>query len=207
MKKIIAISGGIGAGKSVVSRFLEMMGYVVYNCDLHARIICDTSINIRQRIDTTFGPDVICEDGSINRQSLASIVFADNNKLHQLNNIVHGAVIEDLKIFIDNHFGTSKKSIHSTNITHISPSDVVFFETAILFESGLDTICDEIWWIDAPIELRISRVMQRNNISREEVIARISRQIDAPLQSSNIKIIQNTNTEAITPQILSLLTT
>ena len=119
---IIAITGGIGSGKSVVSQVLRVAGYPVYDCDSNAKLIMDKDEEMQKQLADSFGSDVVV-NGVIQRKVLASLVFADRNKLEKLNAIVHPAVRRDIKRWEE----TQK-------------SDVVFVETAILKESGVDSL-------------------------------------------------------------------
>ncbi|MBD5253940.1 MAG: dephospho-CoA kinase [Bacteroides sp.] len=153
----IAISGGIGSGKSVVSRMLSVMGYDVYDCDVNARKLMDADSAIKAEIASDISPEVII-DGNIDRKRLAQIVFNDPLMLTRLNDIVHSAVRHHLTTYRTAHRG------------------ILFFESAILAESGFHTLADRVWEVIAPLDLRIERVMRRNNLSREEVEARIASQ-------------------------------
>ena len=155
---IIAINGGIGSGKSVVSRIVTAMGYPVYDCDARARQLMDSSDEIKAAISADIHRACI-KDGLIDRAMLASIVFEDKEKLAILNSIVHGAVREHFASWAENQPGT-----------------VCFVETAILYQSGMDTMVDEVWTVDAPLDLRIERVMKRNGLSREVVMSRMTSQ-------------------------------
>ena len=190
MTRLIAITGGIGAGKSVVSRILRAMGYEVYDTDREAKRLMDRSADIKRRLCDEISPLAINIDGSINRQHLASVVFADDAKLSVLNAIVHGAVRDDIHCW------------HS--LPH--SRDVIFVETAILYQSRLDSIVDEVWDVIAPEELRIARVMSRNNCTRESVTARIASQNYVPnTPHSKICTIANDGVTPLLPQILNLL--
>ena len=193
LQKIIAISGGIGSGKSVVSRLLRTMGYEVYDCDSEAKTIMDSSVEMHVALIESFGEDVLTESGGVDRKRLGNIVFSDNAKLKRLNEIVHHAVIEDLK-----------NRINAYDIRS-SRRDFFFFETAILFESGLDRLADRIWWVDAPRDIRIERVMKRNNLTRDEVEARISCQTDSLPEAENVSLIANYGNYAVIPQVEALV--
>lgn len=187
MKRIIAITGGIGSGKSVVSRILTCMGYEVYDCDSRARRIMDESESIKQAIEAEICADAITPSG-IDRAVLAARVFSDPQALESLNAIVHRHVRDD---FAD---WTSKR-------------ETCFVETAILHASRMDTLVDEIWEITAPKEIRIERVMHRNNISREEIERRIESQRAEETAIPRLKkrIINNDGVQAVLPQIEALL--
>lgn len=187
MAELIAITGGIGCGKSIVSLILKEMGYEVYDCDCKAKYLMDNSPTIKDCLKSTFGNDIII-DGTINRVKLANIVFNNKEKLVKLNNIVHSSVKEDL---------ISWKLENSHN-------KLLFIETAILYQSGLDSIVDEVWEVNAPLEIRIERVMKRNNISRQDILSRIESQKYEILTQADY-IITNDDRVAILPQLVTIL--
>lgn len=187
MAKLIAITGGIGCGKSIVSQILKEFGFQVYDCDCNAKYLMDNSPIIKDCLKSTFGNDIII-DGTINRVKLASIVFNNKEKLVKLNNIVHSSVKEDL---ISWKLENSQKKL-------------LFIETAILYQSGLDSIVDEVWEVNAPLEIRIERVMKRNNISRQDVLSRIESQKYEILAQADY-IITNDDKVAILPQLVTIL--
>ena len=187
MAKLIAITGGIGCGKSIVSQILKEFGFQVYDCDCNAKYLMDNSPTIKDCLKSTFGNDIII-DGTINRVKLASIVFNNKEKLVKLNNIVHSSVKEDL---ISWKLENSQKKL-------------LFIETAILYQSGLDKVVDEVWEVNAPIEIRIERVMKRNNISRQDVLSRIESQKYEILTQADY-IITNDDKVAILPQLVTIL--
>lgn len=187
MAELIAITGGIGCGKSIVSLILKEIGYEVYDCDCKAKYLMDNSPTIKDCLKSTFGNDIII-DGTINRVKLANIVFNNKEKLVKLNNIVHSSVKEDL---ISWKLENSHKKL-------------LFVETAILYQSGLDSIVDEVWEVNAPLEIRIERVMKRNNISRQDVLSRIESQKCEILTPADY-IITNDDKVAILPQLVTIL--
>lgn len=187
MAELIAITGGIGCGKSIVSLILKEMGYEVYDCDWKAKYLMDNSPTIKDCLKSTFGNDIII-DGTINRVKLANIVFNNKEKLVKLNNIVHSSVKEDL---ISWKLENSHKKL-------------LFVETAILYQSGLDMVVDEVWEVNAPLEIRIERVMKRNNISRQDVLSRIESQKYEILTQADY-IITNDDKVAILPQLVTIL--
>lgn len=187
MKRLIAITGGIGSGKSVVSRILDAMGYPVYDCDSRAREIMDNNDDIKQAIADNIAPACI-KNGEIDRKELSATVFSSPEKLEILNGIVHGAVRDHLALW--------HSSEHQAD-------PICFVETAILYQSGLDAMVDEVWHVDAPREVRVERVMKRNGLSRDEVLARIESQ-DSFIPTSvhpATKLIDNDGDTAILPQI------
>lgn len=183
--KLIALTGGIGAGKSVVARVLSAMGYPVYDCDSRAKSImdCDTKIHAQlgAQIDTA-----VVSGGMIDRKLLSEIVFSDSRKLECLNGIVHGAVVEDLKEW-------SRRQV----------SPVAFVETAILYQCEIWKMVDAVWEVSAPVETRIRRVMARSGLSRRQILERMSAQIDEP-RLAHIYI-YNDDEHAVLPEIRKLL--
>lgn len=187
--KLIAITGGIGSGKSVVSQILRKLGYQVYDSDTEARRLMDDSVAIKKEISNKINPSVINEDGSINRKALSNIVFNDSQKLGTLNHIVHSAVRNDLQLYV--------KRCNNT---------IVFVETAILYQSEIDRMVDEVWDITAPDDIRVNRVINRNSLTAEEVKKRIKSQEFTPEKlHEQTKVIINDDKTAILPQIENLL--
>ena len=186
---LIALSGGIGAGKSVVSRMLRAMGYEVYDCDLNARRIIDSDVSIIESIAREECEEAVIE-GRIDRRRLAECVFADADALARLNAITHRAVLDDISAWAESQAGKG----------------IVFVETAILTESGLDRMVDQAWVVTAPEEVRIERVMKRNGMSRGEVEARIRNQSDRLPKGILIHTIFNDGSESLIARINELLT-
>ncbi|MBQ7042311.1 MAG: dephospho-CoA kinase [Muribaculaceae bacterium] len=190
MAEVIAINGGIGSGKSLISNILRNMGYNVYDCDSNAKEIMDNSKVIKDYIKTNIYSDAIYNN-QIDRLALSRVVFNNNTLLYKLNSIVHSEVRNDILIWI-NKYKTATK---------------LFIETAILYQSGIDKLVDKVWEIHAPEETRIKRVIKRNNISRGEIISRINAQKQTLNQGAhqNTHQIINDDIHAILPQIIELL--
>lgn len=187
--RLIAITGGIGSGKSVISDILRAMGHKVYDCDTRAKALMDTDESIKDDLINLISIDAVRSDRTIDRKLLSEIVFNDPDALSRLNSIVHKAVRADLRRWRDT-----------------SSDKTVWVETAILYASRLDREVDEVWEVTAPTELRVQRVMKRNSMSREQVLARISSQSTTAAQLHPLtKTIVNDGVESVLPQILSLL--
>lgn len=185
MSSIVALTGGIGSGKSVVSRILRIKGYEVIDTDAHAKAIMDSDDDIKQRLTAEIDNSVV-HNGVIDRRRLAEIVFADSEKLALLNSIVHGKVRDSLQNIANQREG------------------VLFVETAIFYQSGLNRMADAEWRVESPLELRISRVMARNSLRRDEVIARIASQKFIPNSDEpqpSLTIIYNDEQHLLLPQI------
>lgn len=185
---LVLLTGGIGAGKSVVAKVLASMGYRVYDSDTQAKKIMDGSEDIKQRIAELVCKDAVTADGRIDRTRLAACVFKDANKLALLNGIVHTAVIDDI----------------ARELNKKQPCGILFVETAIARESGLDRIADRIWVVDAPLQLRITRVCQRSALTPAQVNDRIKAQ--QPFMPAGCTVIENDGRQALLPQINAALT-
>jgi dephospho-CoA kinase len=158
MTKIIGLTGGIGSGKTTIANHFMKSGVPVYIADDEARKIMQSD-EIIEEIKKTFGT-AIFENGILNREKLAQIVFGDPEKLKLLNAIIHPAV---------------KKHFHNWILDHKN-APFIIYEAAILFESGSYKDCDKIITVTAPMESRIQRVIHRDNSSREQVLKRINAQ-------------------------------
>ena len=183
--KVIALTGGIGSGKSMVSSILRIMGYVVYDCDSQAKKVMDSSEKIKRGLLDAFGYDCVDKDGLINRKYLGKVVFDNPKALSTLNGIVHPEVRKDLQEW--------------TRIKKEEGNSYVFVETAILKESNLKDMIDLEWNVYAPTGLRIQRVMKRNNLSEVDVRARIKSQSSTDDMTEFLII--NDGVTAILPQI------
>ena len=155
----VGITGGIGSGKSTVSAILEDMGVALYNSDVRAKELMATDAALREAIIERFGVECYTAEG-LNRGYLASRVFGSAEELAALNAIVHPAVMADFQAWAERAEG-----------------DYVIFESAILFEAGLEGSVDSTVVVMAPEELRIERAMARDGATREQVVARIKNQM------------------------------
>lgn len=158
MTKIIGLTGGIGSGKTTIANYIKSIGIPVYNADAEAKKIMHCP-EIMQILKEQFGREIF-DNNILNREKLSKIVFNNPEKLYQLNKIVHPAV--------KNHFDSW--------ILEHNKFPIVFKEAAILFESGSYKYCDSVITVTSPLELRIQRVMQRDNTKRENVLSRINNQ-------------------------------
>lgn len=189
---LTAITGGIGSGKTVVSQIISMIGYPVYDCDRRATEIMDADLEIKRQIAQLIHGDCVLDDGRIDRKRLSEIVFSDYDSLQRLNGIVHGAVRRDLALWYE-----------------CQRNRRAFVETAILYQSGIDRMVDDVWEIEAPLDVRVQRVMRRNGFSREQVLARISSQDSFIVNEShpNVRSIINDSVVPLLPQIEDALGT
>lgn len=189
---MIGITGGIGAGKSIVSRILRQLGFEVYDCDFEARLIMDGSIEIKQAISTRFGAHCVDEYGCLNRREIAHRVFGNIDDRIWLNSLVHAMVRDDVL----------RKSGHSS-------SNLFFVESAILKSSGLAEYCSQIWIVEACVNERLKRAAKRDGISENQVRDRIAAQQteyeDFPAHAKLMKI-DNSGNISLLHQIQTILT-
>jgi len=188
MAVIIGLTGGIGSGKTTLVNYMESLGIPVFIADEEAKKAMQ-SPHVLEEVKTSFGP-AIFENGHLNRQQLASIVFSNPDKLKILNSIIHPEVKRRVAIWLDQH-----KTV-----------PFVVYEAAILFESGSYQNCDYIITVTAPLEDRITRVMQRDNCSREQVLQRINAQwTDEERAAKSNFVIDNTTAQSAKNEIDKIL--
>lgn len=158
--RVIGICGGIGSGKSIVSRILRTRGYKVYDCDLEAKNLMALDQGIISALEERWGRGILNSEGEPERPKIAEIVFSDKTELAWLNSIVHKAVKTHLAEWIRLN----------------EEEEALFVESAILGSSGLTDYCSEIWEITAPEDLRIARIELRSGMNAEEARSRINAQ-------------------------------
>lgn len=188
MTKIIGLTGGIGSGKTTVAKLLESEGIPVYISDEEAKKILDEPQTIKQLI-SEFGNDIIL-DGKVDRKKLSEIVFNSPDKLKKLNSIIHPLV--------KTHF--DKWVLKNSHLPFVVK------EAAILFESGSYKYCDIIITVTADIEIRIQRVVDRDKVSRDQVLDRIKNQwTDEERIKHSDFVIKNENFEETRSEVQKIL--
>ena len=188
MAVIIGLTGGIGSGKTTLVNYMESLGIPVFIADEEAKKAMQ-SPQVLDNVKANFG-NAIFENGHLNRQQLASIVFSNPDKLKELNSIIHPEVKRLFAIWLEQHKTVS----------------FVVYEAAILFESGSYQNCDYIITVTAALEDRIIRVMQRDNCSREQVLQRINAQwTDEERALKSNYVIDNTSTQSAKHEIDKIL--
>lgn len=157
----IAITGGIGSGKSYVSDLLEKRGIPIYNADNESKRLTVTDVNIREGLIELLGEEVY-QEGMLNKPLLASYLFSSSENAAKVNGIIHPRVKADFLQWVDEH-------------RHVG---VVGLESAILYESGFDDVVDAVVMVYAPESLRLQRAMKRDQASETQVRARMAAQMD-----------------------------
>ena len=184
---VIGLTGGIGSGKSTLLSWFKSKGIPVFESDKVANKLLNSKL--REKISLHFGANLYAT-GSLNTQALAALVFENSHLLQTLNSIVHPAVADAFTLFLK----TNRKA------------KAVVKEAAILFETGAYKQCDFMILVCAPKKERIARVMKRDSVSREAVLARMNRQwSDAKKRTLADAVIENTNLEEATHQLEQLL--
>lgn len=150
----IAITGGIGSGKSYVCKLLNSRGIDIYDCDAAAKRLMRESADLRQRLTQLIGADTYI-DGRLNKAAVAQFLLASEANARAIDNIVHPAVAIDFE-----------------------QSGQLWMECAILYESGFDRLVDKVIAVVAPLDIRIERIMRRDNISKSKAEEWIGRQMD-----------------------------
>ena len=184
----IGLTGGIGSGKTLICNIFESFGVPVFYADAESRNLVNDDPSVREDIIRVFGEDVYVS-GYLDRKKMASLVFHDKNALQRLNEIVHPAVREKFDRWME------KNSDHP----------YIVAEVAILLESGETSRFDMVVTVSAPEDLRIHRVMKRDGINREDVLARIKNQLseEERIRLADVVIV-NDGTELVIPQVLRL---
>lgn len=181
----IGITGGIGSGKSTVGEMLDNFGAYVIDTDVIAHELTSKGSPVLDKISEALG-DVLTPDGKLDRKKVASIVFEDTAKLEVLENILHPEIKSELM----------KRAVESG-------VDRVFVLIPLLFEEKLEETVDEIWLCYAPRETRIERVMERDGVERESVVARMDNQIpdDLKLEKSNLVLDTSVSIDEVREQV------
>ena len=185
--KLIGITGGIGAGKSTVSTICKHLGFKVYNSDQRAKEIVSEDSTIKKKLISFFGNNIY-KNGVLDRKFLSDKIFNDKSSLQQINSIIHPAVKKDFNSWVINN----------------SNEKILFKESALLLESGAYKELDKIILIVSDKNLRVSRVLNRDQKrSKKEIESIIDKQIN---ESEAIKyadiVIDNNHKKMLLPSVI-----
>ena len=185
----LAITGSIGSGKSVVSRMMNVLGVPVYNCDINAKRLMTDDEFIVSELKRMFGDECYEDDGTLNRQYIASRIFTDKENIKRVNSLVHPVVKRDFEEWAEKQ-----------------ESSVVAVETAILYESGMIEAVDKVLVVWADRETAISRTIQRSGMNRIQVENRMNNQmsVDDLLLMSDYSL-YNDGDEPLLPRVMSVV--
>lgn len=189
-KTVIALTGGIGSGKSAVATAFCALGIPSYDCDSRAKALYRTDRVLAARVAKLLGEDVLADDGTLDIRKMAERVFADAALLEQLEAIVHPAVAEDFRQW-----------------AAAQESDIVIMESAILQQKPFfDNFADYTITVSAPEEVRIQRVMRRDGLSREQVRSRLANQWTDEQRAAGADLVLASDDESASlPKILELI--
>jgi dephospho-CoA kinase len=185
----LAITGSIGSGKSVVSRMMNVLGVPVYDCDVNAKRLMTDDGFIVSELKRMFGDECYEDDGTLNRQYIASRIFTDKENIKRVNSLVHPVVKRDFEEW------AAKQE-----------SSVVAVETAILYESGMIEAVDKVLVVWADRETAINRTMQRSGMNRIQVENRMNNQmsVDDLVLMSDYSL-YNDGDEPLLPRVMSVV--
>lgn len=184
----IGITGGIGSGKTTVCQVFEVLGIPVFYADQEAKTLMLVNTEVRNALIETFGKNTYREDGSLNREFLAKLVFNDDESLIKLNQIVHPAVFNAFNEW------AGKQS-----------APYVVKEAALLFESASYKLCDSNVLVISPEKLKIERIKKRDQASTEQILARMAKQMtDAEKAEMADYTLINDEKQLLIPQIIEL---
>jgi dephospho-CoA kinase len=183
----VAVTGGIGSGKTSVCRVFNVLGIPVFSADTEAKRIMSSDLEIIEKVRNIARKDVY-SSGELDRAELAKLIFNDEHLLREINRIVHPVVFENFNSWINT-----------------VSSDYVIIEAAIIFEGDASNVVDKTILVVAPEEERIERVIRRNNLTREQVLERIKNQMtdEEKIKLSDF-VINNSEHEMIIPSILKI---
>ena len=158
---IIGITGGIASGKTIVSDYVKKLGYPVVDADLLSREIMAPGSPVLEQVRHIFGETMIAGDGALNRKALAEKIFHDEQARQTLDGLTHPAI----------------RALAEERFSQLEGESTVFFVVPLLFESGMDDLCDEIWLVHAEESLRRSRLSARDGIDETNAQSKIDSQM------------------------------
>lgn len=183
----VGLTGGIGSGKTTVAKVFELLGVPVYYADAASKGLYTSDAELMENVKKHFG-EAVYSGNTLNKNVLAALVFKDPQKLDLLNSLVHPPTIRHAEAWMSQQ-----------------TAPYIIKEAALLFESGSVSGLDYVIGVYTPKHLRLKRVMDRDGLSREEVINRMNRQIDETIKMRLCDfVIQNNEQELILPQVLEL---
>jgi dephospho-CoA kinase len=193
---VIGLTGGIASGKTTVSQQLATLGAHIIDADAVGHAVITPQGEAYPEVVAAFGTEILDEDGTISRKKLGAIVFAHPERRAELNGISHPRMAERMA-----------REIEALRLRKKGPQPpAIVLDAAILFEAGWDALCDEVWTVEAPAELAIARLVERNGLSREEAQARLDAQLSNAERAGRARhVIRNDGSrEALAAQVQRL---
>lgn len=194
---VVGLTGGIASGKSTVSEMLSKLGAVVIDADLLSREVTAPGTEGLNRVRQAFGDGLILPDGTLDRHRLSAIIFHDEDARDRLNSIVHPLVIamtEERLRELQAEAGKTGKPV------------VVVVDAPLLFEAGVDSLCDEVWVVAVSRKTQAERLMKREGYTLEEALTRIDTQMPQEEKERRAtKVIDNEGTVEETRTVVESL--
>lgn len=186
--RILGLTGGIGSGKSSVAKMLSRMGIPVYYSDDRTKALYDELAPLRSALVALLGPTV-CVGDRIDRREMARIVFADASLLARVEETVYPYLLADFRTWVQ-----------------AQSAPFVVFESALLLEKPMfRQVCDRVLTVSSPVEVRMERVMQRDGVQPEQVLARMQHQwTDAQREALADEVLVSDNHRAVLPQVVAV---
>ena len=185
--KIVGLTGGIGSGKSTVLEMFNKLGVEIFIADFEAKKLMNTDAELFNEIKQLLGENAYLNN-ELNRAFVASIVFTNKEKLAALNKLVHPKVAE-----------------HFKNFVKMSKAQIIMYESAILFESGSDKICDFTISVTANLDDKIERVMKRDGTTKKQILDRMKNQLNDEIKIKNSNFVINNTSLEVTKQQVSTI--
>ena len=172
---VIGLTGGIATGKSEVARILQGLGAVIIDADQVGHQAYTPHSETWDEVVKAFGSGILQPDGNIDRRKLGAIVFSDPSRLDQLNRIMHPRMAKMVSDRIE-------------NLRESDPPAVVL-EAAVLFEAGWESLVDEVWTTETPVQSAVDRLIVRNGLAEDDARKRISSQMSAQERASRSQVV------------------
>lgn len=188
----LGITGNIGSGKSYVARLISLFRIPVFDCDKEAKLLYTSSDELKTAMIDRYGSDIYDKKGCINRSMLSDIIFSNDEELLFINSTIHPIIERKCSCWMDEMY--------------VLGYNRVLVECAIMFETNIHTLLDKIILVDAPLEVKIKRAMERDNSTYGSVLSRMEKQMDhKDLKSKSDFVINNSGKNLILPQISFIL--
>ena len=185
----VGLTGGIGTGKSICASVFRAIGIPIYESDVEAKRLMISDQELKSELIQAFGEQTYLDSGQLNRSHLAQIVFSDESQLERINQLVHPAVRKDFLSWCQSH----------------QQESYIIQESALVYEIGLHHYFDKVIVVDAPTEMRIQRVMNRDQVDRKAVLARISKQLPQSEKVSKADyVIVNDGNQSTIRQVIAI---
>jgi len=189
---VLGLTGGIAAGKSTVSKMLRRAGAVIWDADDASRRVVKPGQGGYLALKDVYGEEIFLPDGTLNRRGLAKKVFGNQEEVMRLNRTLHPFIFEDM----EEHLARWEKQGEALAV----------LDVPLLFETGADAHCDEVWVVSCGVDEQLRRVMARDGLTQEEAAARISHQMsDGERRRRATRVIDTRESEEDTERFIRVL--